>query len=283
MHARRAISIYRLYVYPITKTRIIYPLSIVGLLVALPLLLVHPHREAEGVDGEGEHDGGALLCGDGVQGLKKAVSQSYNEVHNDKYYVINLPTIFSHTNDDQNACDHEFGWELPSSLRHDGFFYNEISAEATLHIGLCIYYATLYSSPLSLSPSRSRSVSLSLPVHNESSGLPTTDHDNSTSVMTCEDTDPIKTLSLDHSLPLSPPLSPLSLSPSFSLLYALRGITSPGIMPKSTAPCPFLLLTTHLMIMMIIKGAGGRGERAWGWRGWGVCRCIDDSARRISN
>jgi len=42
-----------------------------GGLVALPLVLVEPHGEAERVYGEGEYNGGTLLRGYCVQGLKK--------------------------------------------------------------------------------------------------------------------------------------------------------------------------------------------------------------------
>jgi hypothetical protein len=42
-----------------------------GGLVALPLLLVEPHGETEGVYGEGEYNGRTLLRGYCVQGLKK--------------------------------------------------------------------------------------------------------------------------------------------------------------------------------------------------------------------
>ena len=40
-------------------------------LVALPLLLVEPHGETEGVYGEGEYNGRTLLRRYCVQGLKK--------------------------------------------------------------------------------------------------------------------------------------------------------------------------------------------------------------------
>ena len=39
-------------------------------LITFPLLLVESHGEAEGVYGEGEHNGGALLGRDRVQSLK---------------------------------------------------------------------------------------------------------------------------------------------------------------------------------------------------------------------
>ena len=40
-------------------------------LVTFPLVLVETHGQAEGVDGEGEHYGGALLGRDGAQRLKE--------------------------------------------------------------------------------------------------------------------------------------------------------------------------------------------------------------------